>query len=99
MRAALLALLLATGCAAGVVVRPDGTRISGLAFGAASLECCETGGAIAPSTGEKDGSLHNQCARMTGGDLSASAAQVVKGAIDGLVAYLSMGASTVVSTP
>lgn len=83
--------LLLTGCAAGVIARPDGTRVSGLAVGGASLECCEPDGKIAPSTAEKDGSVNGSCARLTGGALSESMAGLLGAAVSGAVLYFSGG--------
>lgn len=86
MRLALFVLVLCYGCAAGVVVR-DGTRISGIALGGASLECCEGVGVIAPSTGEKDGSLRGDCVRVTGGNMSDAFSGVLGAMVSAVSLY------------
>ena len=90
MRVALLALVLCTGCAAGTIVRDD-IQISGIALGGATLECCAEGGHIAPSTGEKDGSIDGPCARVTGGSMSDAFSGVLGAAISGFVMYFGGG--------
>ena len=93
MRGAFLAALLATGCAAGIIQRPDGTRVSGVALGAATLECCSAPpeNYLAPSTGDKAGSVHGDCTRLSGGNLSATFAGIVTAIVEGTVAYFTGG--------
>ena len=89
--AVLFVLILVTGCAAGIIVRSDGTRISGIAIGAARLEACEPSGVVGVSSGSADGAMVGPCARITGGNMSQAFSALLGGAISAAVTYFSGG--------
>lgn len=86
----LLAVLL-TGCAIGHVVRPDGTRLAGIAVGAAALECCEADGWLGADSEHTSGPLVGRCARINGGTLSETFSALFSGLISGAAAYFGGG--------
>ena len=83
----LLACVFCLGCAAGRIVRPDGTTVSGIVVGAAALEVCEPGGGIGPGTSSVAGALLGGCARIDGGTISSTFATMIGGLVSAASLY------------
>ncbi len=85
LRAPALVLVLVAGCATGRIDLPDGTAISGTAFGQSKIEVCVASRIL------DVGPLPPLCATIEGGPVSGVVGGIAAGLISGAVAYFSMG--------
>lgn len=79
MRPLVLALLLCTACATGTVRLPDGTTLSGTAFGQSALSAC-----VVPLLDV--GPSQPVCVQIHGGSLSDVFGAMFQGLVSGAIA-------------